>query len=68
MNGPRSSACPPLGTYSVSFYCCGLVMIIIPEIDVLNFFATVRGDTEQVLGVVGNDYEVFVQTMTLFPS
>ena len=32
--------------------------IIIPEIAVPNFFATVRADTEQVLGVVGNDYEV----------
>jgi phage/plasmid-like protein (TIGR03299 family) len=32
--------------------------IIIPEIKVPNFYATVRADTEQVLGVVGNDYEV----------
>lgn len=32
--------------------------IIIPEIEVPNYFATVRTDTEQVLGVVGNDYEV----------
>jgi phage/plasmid-like protein (TIGR03299 family) len=32
--------------------------IIIPEISVPNYFATVRADTEQVLGVVGNDYEV----------
>ena len=32
--------------------------LIIPEIRVPNFFATVRGDTEQILGVVGNDYEV----------
>jgi phage/plasmid-like protein (TIGR03299 family) len=30
----------------------------IPEIEVPNYFATVRADTEQVLGVVGNDYEV----------
>lgn len=30
----------------------------IPEIEVPNYFATVRPDTEQVLGVVGNDYEV----------
>lgn len=30
----------------------------IPQIEVPNFFATVRADTEQVLGVVGNDYEV----------
>jgi phage/plasmid-like protein (TIGR03299 family) len=32
--------------------------IIIPEIEVPNYYATVRADTEQVLGVVGNDYEV----------
>jgi phage/plasmid-like protein (TIGR03299 family) len=32
--------------------------IIIPEISVPNYFATVRADTDQVLGVVGNDYEV----------
>jgi len=32
--------------------------IIIPEIEVPNYFATVRADTEQVLGVVGNDYEI----------
>jgi len=32
--------------------------IIIPEIEVPNYFATVRADTDQVLGVVGNDYEV----------
>ncbi len=32
--------------------------IIIPEIEVPNYFATVRSDTEQVLGVVGKDYEV----------
>ncbi|MGF7072364.1 DUF932 domain-containing protein [Mucilaginibacter sp. 3215] len=30
----------------------------IPDIEVPNYFATVRADTEQVLGVVGNDYEV----------
>jgi phage/plasmid-like protein (TIGR03299 family) len=32
--------------------------IIIPEIEVPDFYATIRNDTEQVLGVVGNDYEV----------
>ncbi|MDO3627595.1 DUF932 domain-containing protein [Mucilaginibacter sp. BT774] len=32
--------------------------IIIPEIFVPNYFATVRADTDRVLGVVGNDYEV----------
>src|SRR5689334_25330170 len=29
--------------------------IIIPEIEVPNYFATVRTDSEQVLGVVGKD-------------
>jgi phage/plasmid-like protein (TIGR03299 family) len=29
-----------------------------PKIEVPNYFATVRNDTEQVLGVVGKDYEV----------
>lgn len=32
--------------------------IKIPEIDVPNYFATVRTDTEQVLGVVGKDYQI----------
>jgi phage/plasmid-like protein (TIGR03299 family) len=32
--------------------------IIIPEIEVSNFYATVRTDTEQVLGVVGKEYEI----------
>lgn len=32
--------------------------IIIPEIEVPNYYATMRTDTEQVLGVVGKDYEV----------
>jgi len=32
--------------------------IIIPEIEVPGYFATIRTDTEQVLGVVGKDYEV----------
>jgi phage/plasmid-like protein (TIGR03299 family) len=32
--------------------------IIIPEIEVPNYFATVRTDSEEVLGVVGKDYEV----------
>lgn len=39
--------------------------IIIPEIEVPNFFATLRTDTEQVLGVVGKDYEV-VQNVDAF--
>jgi phage/plasmid-like protein (TIGR03299 family) len=32
--------------------------IIIPEVEVPNYFATIRADTEQVLGVVGNDYQI----------
>jgi phage/plasmid-like protein (TIGR03299 family) len=39
--------------------------IKIPEIEVPNHFATVRTDTEQVLGVVGKDYEV-VQNIDAF--
>ena len=36
--------------------------IIIPEIEVPNFYATVRTDSETVLGVVGKDYEVVQNT------
>lgn len=32
--------------------------IIIPEIEVPNYYATIRTDSQQVLGVVGKDYEV----------
>lgn len=39
--------------------------IKIPEVDVPDFFATMRTDTEQVLGVVGKDYEV-VQNVDAF--
>ena len=39
--------------------------IIIPEIEVANFYATVRTDSETVLGVVGKDYEV-VQNIEAF--
>jgi phage/plasmid-like protein (TIGR03299 family) len=39
--------------------------ILIPEIEVPNYFATIRTDTEQVLGVVGKDYEV-VQNVNAF--
>lgn len=39
--------------------------IQIPQIEIPNFFATVRKDTEQVLGVVGSKYEV-VQNRTAF--
>jgi len=47
----------PLFTYDTTNYL-GSAEIIIPEIVGPNFFAPVRADTEQVLGVVGNDYEV----------
>lgn len=36
--------------------------IKIPEIEVPNYLATIRTDTEQVLGVVGKDYEVVQNT------
>lgn len=38
---------------------------IIPKIEVSNYFATVRTDTEQALGLVGKDYEV-VQNVDAF--
>lgn len=38
---------------------------MVPEIEVPNYFATIRTDTEQVLGVVGKDYEV-VQNVDAF--
>jgi phage/plasmid-like protein (TIGR03299 family) len=47
----------PLFTYDTDNHVWGNPDAI-PEIEVPNFFATVRADTEQVLGVVGNDYEV----------
>jgi hypothetical protein len=37
----------------------------LPEIEVSNFHATVRTDTDQVLGVVGKDYKV-VQNVDAF--
>lgn len=42
-----------------------ITQLIIPEIEVPDFCATVRTDTEQPLGVVGNDYEV-VQNVNAF--
>jgi phage/plasmid-like protein (TIGR03299 family) len=47
----------PLFTYDTNNHVWGNPDTI-PEIEVPNFFATVRADTEQVLGIVGNDYEV----------
>jgi phage/plasmid-like protein (TIGR03299 family) len=54
----------PLFTYDTENHY-GETDIIIPEIDVPNYFATVRTDTEQVLGVVGKDYEI-VQNINAF--
>ncbi|OOQ61952.1 DUF932 domain-containing protein [Mucilaginibacter pedocola] len=49
----------PLFTYDTANHLSeGSDDVFIPEISVPNFFATVRADTEQILGVVGNDYEV----------
>ncbi|MCD8739363.1 DUF945 domain-containing protein [Mucilaginibacter roseus] len=49
----------PLFTYDTENYLKDSdADIIVPEIEVPNYFATVRADKEQVLGVVGNDYEV----------
>lgn len=39
--------------------------IIVPEIEVPGYFATMRTDTEQVLGVVGKDYEI-IQNIDAF--
>lgn len=38
---------------------------IIPELEVPGYFATVRSDTDQVLGIVGKDYEL-VQNVDAF--
>ena len=39
--------------------------IQIPEVEIENYFATVRKDTDQILGIVGSKYEV-VQNRTAF--
>lgn len=39
--------------------------LLIPEIEVPNYFATIRKDTEQVLGIVGKDYQI-VQNVDAF--
>jgi len=54
----------PLFTYETDNHY-GETDVIIPEISVPNYFATVRTDTEDVLGVVGRDYEV-VQNVDAF--
>ena len=56
----------PLFTYDTENYTGDPdTDILIPEIEVPNFYATVRTDTEDVLGVVGNDYEI-VQNINAF--
>ncbi|MFC0513100.1 DUF932 domain-containing protein [Mucilaginibacter angelicae] len=54
----------PLFTYDTDNHY-GDTDPIIPEIRVPNYFATVRTDTEDVLGVVGKDYEI-VQNVNAF--
>lgn len=39
--------------------------IIIPRIEIPNYFATIRTDTQKILGVVGKDYEV-IQNVDAF--
>jgi len=56
----------PLFTYDTGNYTGDTdTDIIIPELEVPDFYATVRTDTDEVLGVVGNDYEV-VQNVNAF--
>lgn len=54
----------PLFTYDTGNHY-GETDVIIPEIRVPNNYATVRTDTEDVLGVVGRDYEI-VQNVDAF--
>jgi phage/plasmid-like protein (TIGR03299 family) len=54
----------PLFTYDTENHY-GETDTIIPEIAVPNYYATVRTDTEDVLGVVGRDYEI-VQNVDAF--
>ncbi|GGI23359.1 DUF932 domain-containing protein [Pedobacter mendelii] len=56
----------PLFTYDTeNFNGNSEVDLIIPEIEVPDFYATMRTDTEQVLGVVGKDYNI-VQNIDAF--
>lgn len=54
----------PLFTYDTENHY-GETDVFIPEIKVPNYYATVRTDTEDVLGVVGKDYEI-VQNVDAF--
>lgn len=44
--------------------------LIIPELEVPNYYATMRTDTKDILGVVGKDYEIVqnVQAFDFFDS
>jgi len=53
----------PLFTYDTENYKANEdTDIKIPEIEVPNFYATMRTDTDQVLGLVGKDYKVVQNT------
>ncbi len=41
------------------------MVFIIPGIEIPNYFATIRTDTQKILGVVGKDYEV-IQNVDAF--
>lgn len=61
----------PIFTYDTENYNANKdTDIIIPEIEVPNYFATVRTDTDQVLGLVGKDYKIVQNTdaFTFFDS
>lgn len=59
----------PLFTYDTDNHA-GKLDLIIPEVEVHNYYATVRTDTDQPLGVVGKDYKVVqnVDAFTFFDS
>src|ERR1035437_3010500 len=56
----------PLFTYDTENYHANKdTDIIIPEVEVPNFYATMRTDTDQVLGLVGRDCKI-VQNVYAF--
>lgn len=56
----------PLFTYdSENHYSDPETELLIPEIEVRDFFANVRTDKEQVLGIVGKDYQI-IQNVDAF--
>ena len=56
----------PLFTYdSTNFNADKETDVVIPEVEVPNYFATLRTDTDQILGLVGNDYRI-VQNVDAF--